>query len=178
MATKTNGGALLCRKLMWALALLAVSGCALWDTGAKAPGVAYVDTLDLSGATCGLGKRLQLQKSVDGHALTVAGKTYARGFGTRPESAILFRANGKVTAFDALVAIDDDAKNAGSGRSYGKPTARFKVWADGRVVWTSGDVKLGQQPVAAHVDLTGAKEIVLETTGGAHRRRVKPPAVR
>ena len=166
MTTRKNGRAPLCRKLMWAATLMAICGCALWDTGAKAPGVAYVDTLDLSGATCGLGKRLQIQKSVDGHALTVAGKTYARGFGTRPESVILFRANGKVTAFDALVAIDDDAKSAGTGKSYGQPTARFKVWADCRVVWDSGAVKLGQRPVAAHADLTGAKEIVLETTGG------------
>ena len=129
-------------------------------------GETYVEAFDLSGATVGCGKRLLACKSADGNPLTVAGKTYAHGFGTHPESAILFRANGKVTAFDALVAIDDDAKHAGSGKSYGKPTARFKVWADGRVVWSSGDVKLGQKPVAAHVDLAGAKEIILETTGG------------
>ena len=141
-------------------------GCALQDPPAVAS-VAYVDSFDLSGATCGLGKRLAPRKSVDGHALTVSGKVYTKGFGTRPESAILFRANGKVEAFDALVAIDDDAKNAGSGRSYGKPSAIFRVWADGRIAWASGDVKLGQKPVAVHVDLTGAKEIVLETTGGS-----------
>ena len=129
-------------------------------------GETYVETFDLSGATVGCGKRLLACKSADGNPLTVAGKTYAHGFGTHPESAILFRANGKVTAFDALVAIDDDAKHAGSGKSYGKPTARFKVWADGRIVWSSGDVKLGQKPVAAHVNLAGAKEIILETTGG------------
>ena len=138
---------------------VALAGCC-WA------GVTYVDTFDFAGATCGYGKRPQMGKSVDGNPLTVAGKAYARGFGTHPESAIMFRANGKVTAFDALVAIDDDAKKAGSGKSYGKPTAKFKVWADGRVVWRSDDVKLGQQPVAAHADLAGAKEIVLETTGG------------
>ena len=166
MATKRNVGALLSGKILLGLALLAISGCILWESGAEAPGVAYVDTFDLSGATCGLGKRMQAKKSVGGHALTVGGKTYERGFGTRAESAILFRANGKVTAFDALVAIDDEAKDINPGKSYGKPTASFKVWADGRVVWKSGDLKLGQKPVAVHVDLTGAKEIVLETTGG------------
>ena len=125
--------------------------------------VAYVGSFDLSGATCGCGKRLKVDKSVDGNPLTVGGKTYAKGFGTHPESAILFRANGKVAAFDALVAIDDDAKRAGSGKSYGKPTARFKVWVDDRIVWSSGDLKLGQKPVPVHVDLVGAKEIILET---------------
>ena len=127
--------------------------------------VAYVGSFDLSGATCGCGKRLKVDKSVDGNPLTVGGKTYAKGFGTHPDSAILFRANGKVAAFDARVAIDDDAKRAGSGKSYGKPTARFKVWVDDRIVWSSGDLKLGQKPVPVHVDLTGAKEIILETTG-------------
>ena len=145
------------------MAALLMGCCASWG----ADGVAYVDSFDLAGASCGYGKRLQAGRSVDGNPLTVAGKAYSHGFGTHPESAILFRANGKVSAFDALVAIDDDAARAGSGKSYGKPTARFKVWADGRVAWASGDVKLGQQPVAAHVDLTGAKEIVLETSGGA-----------
>ena len=155
------------KRLLMLFAVPVLGGCcAFWDSGAEAPGVRSVESFDLSAATCGLGKRLQVGKSVDGHPLTVGGKVYERGFGTRPESAILFRANGKVTAFDALVALDDDAARAGSGKSYGKPTASFKVWADGRVVWKSGDVKLGQKPVAVHVDLTGAKEIVLETTGG------------
>ena len=129
--------------------------------------VAYVDTFDLSGATCGLGKRLRPLASVDGQQLTVSSNVYARGFGTCPESAVLFRANGKVEAFDAMVAIDDGAKSARARHSYGQPTALFRVWADGRIVWNSGDVKLGQKPVEAHVPLAGAREIVLETTGGA-----------
>ena len=155
-------------KMVAAMAL-AASGCAFMDGTAPAPvppTTSYVETFDLSGASCGLGKRPQAGKSVDGNPLTVGGKTFALGFGTHPESAILFRSNGKVNAFDALVAIDDDAARAGSGRSYGKPTASFRVWADGKVAWFSGDVKLGQKPIAVHVDLAGAKEIVLETSGG------------
>ena len=155
--------------VLWGMVagLLSLGGCCLLDeSGAKEPGVAYVDSFDLAGATCGMGKRVQARKTVDGHALTVAGKTYEHGIGTHPESAVLFRANGKVQAFDALVALDDDAKTAGSGKSYGKPTAQFKVWADGRVVWSSGDLKLGQKPVAVHVELVGAKEIILETVSG------------
>ena len=118
------------------VAALLVGGCRMFgESGAAAAGIAYVDSFDLAGATCGMGKRVQAGKTVDGNALTVAGKTYEHGIGTHPESAVLCRANGKVQAFDALVAIDDDAKTAGSGKSYGKPTAQFKVWADGRVVW-------------------------------------------
>lgn len=151
------------------LAALLACGCAIEgdrpDAEALVTNVAFVDKFDLSGATCGMGKRVRACQSVDGHPLTVGGVQYKSGFGTHPESAILFRADGKVLAFDALVAIDDDAATAGSGKSYGKPMAEFRVWADGRVVWSSGELKLGQKPVEAHVDLAGAREIVLETTG-------------
>ena len=153
------------KKTMMAAALAACCGCFAPQVEQK-PTVTYVDAFDLSTASCGMGKRVRANQSVDGHPLTLSGKTYARGFGTHPESAVVFRTDGGVKAFDALVGIDDDAKTAGSGKSYGKPTANFFVWADGRVVWTSGDVKLGQKPVAVHVDLAGAKEIVLETRGG------------
>ena len=47
MATKRNVGAWLCGKILLGLALLAISGCMLWESGAEAPGVAYVDTFDL-----------------------------------------------------------------------------------------------------------------------------------
>ncbi len=128
--------------------------------------VKYVESFDLSGATCGLGMRPQNGLAVDGKPLTASGKTYKHGMGTRPEGAVMFHSNGKVSAFDALVAVDDNAKSTGPGRSYGRPTARFVVWADGKIVWDSKDVKLRQQPMAVHVDLMGAREIVLETTGG------------
>ena len=109
-----------------------------------AGGVKYVDEFDLSAATCGAGKKVAARQSVDGHPITLSGKVYARGIGTHPEGCVAFAANGKVTAFEALVGIDDDAKKAGSGKSYGKPTAEFRVWADGKVVWRSGERKLGQ----------------------------------
>ena len=147
-------------------ALLAGGGCAVCEMGGEAEEVRRIESFDLSDATCGLGKRVRKCRSVDGNPLTVGGKAFAHGFGTRPESAILFRSNGKVASFDALVAMDDDSARAGSGRSYGKPTANFRVWADGRIAWESGDIKFGQAPVAAHVDLPGVKEIVLETKGG------------
>ena len=148
-----------------AAALLGCCGCFAWKAE-KVSAVRYVDEFDLSAVSCGMGKRALALKSVDGNPLTMSGKTYARGFGTHPESAVAFSANGKVTAFDAIVGIDDDAAKAGSGKSYGKPTASFHVWADGKIVWTSGDLKLKQKPVAVHVDLKGAKEIILETRGG------------
>ena len=153
------------KKLMVAMALAACCGCLVWNDAATAPGSKYVDEFSLDGASCGRGLKVQACKSVDGTPITLAGKVYARGIGTCPEGAVGFTANGKVTAFDAIVGIDDSAK-ATTHKSYGKPTAEFRVWTDGKVAWRSGEIKLGQNPVPVHVDLTGAKEIVLETIGG------------
>ena len=152
-------------KAVVAMALVGCCGC-FAPRAELSSGVRYVESFDLSAASCGLGKRVQACRSVDGNPITIAGKTFAHGIGTHPESAIVFIADGKVRAFDALVGIDDDAAQAGNGKSYGKPAATFRVWADGRVVWTSEVVYLKQKPVPVHVDLKGAKEIILETRGG------------
>ncbi|MBO4709273.1 MAG: hypothetical protein J5727_05790 [Kiritimatiellae bacterium] len=77
--------------MVFRIAFLVMSACAVFAADGS---VAYVDSFDLSGATCGFGKRLLPLKSVDGHALTVSSNVYVRGFGTHPESAIMFRANG------------------------------------------------------------------------------------
>ena len=101
---------------------------------AAASEIRYVDEFDLSGSTCGLGLRTLPRQSVGGHPLTVGGKVYERGFGTQAEGAVGFRADGGVEAFDALVGVDDDATAA--KRSDRQTKMVFKVWADGRVVWT------------------------------------------
>ena len=75
-------------------------------------GVKYVDEFDLSSTTCGLGKKVRAKTSVDGNPL-VAGRNKAtsqRGFGAHAESAIAFRFNGKVTAFDARLGLDSDCQ--------------------------------------------------------------------
>ena len=125
----------------------------------------YVDSFDLTGAVSGYGAKTLACKSVAGNPLTLKGKVYVRGFGDHPESALAFEADGKVAAFEATVGLDDDSEAAAKG-SYGKPTGEFRVWADGKIVWRSGLMKVGDEPKAAQVDLAGAREIVLESTTG------------
>ena len=139
-------------------------GCALWEGGRPA-GVRYADEFDLSKSVCGKGKTVRACASVDGHPLTLGGQVRARGFGAHPESAVAFRANGKVTAFDALVGVDADSKAA---NPYGRHSAVvFRIWSDRRIVWESKKILDDDAPVPVHVDLAGAREIVLETVGAA-----------
>ncbi len=145
------------------IAMFACCGCFGWKAEQTAA-VRHVDEFDLSAASCGMGKAVRARQSVDGNPLTLSGKVYERGFGTHPESAVAFTADGRVISFDALVGLDDDATKACAASS--TPAAQFFVWADGRIVWSSGQVVAKQKPVTVHVDLRGAKEIILETRGG------------
>ena len=151
------------KKLM-IVVLAACCGC-LVQNGAKELRVKYVDEFDLSHAVSGYGKKTAAKMSAAGTPLTMRGQVYARGFGDHPESVLAFSANGKVAAFDAVLGLDDASKEAAKG-SYGWPVGEFKIWADGLVVWRSGFMGVDSAPLKAHVDLTGAKEIILESTTG------------
>lgn len=59
----------------------------------------YVDGLDLSGSVCGGGRKTSSRMSVVGKPLSVAGKTYERGFGSQAEGAVGIRLDGRATLF-------------------------------------------------------------------------------
>ena len=128
-------------------------------------GIRYVDEFDLASATCGLGKKVRAKTSVDGNPL-VAGRNKAtslRGFGAHAESAVAFRFNGKVTAFDARIGLDADSQKANTWKHH-YIGARFRVWADGRIAYDSGTIRDRDNTKDIHVDLAGAYEVILETT--------------
>ena len=147
-----------------------LSGCALWH---RAPGpdqVRYLDSFDLSSMTCGMGKRPQARLSVLGKPLRLGDKTYARGVGTHSESVMLFRADGDVKAFDAVVGIDRETQEYPdswrTGKNWG--SCSFRVYADWKLVYDSGVIKEKDPPKAVHVDLKGAEWILLECSDGGH----------
>lgn len=147
------------------LLLVACCGC-VFQRGASESGVKYLDEFDLSVSSSGYGKRVLARQSVNGHPISLAGKTYLRGIGTHPESGVAFLLNGKVSAFDAVVGIDDDAKSSKLVK-YHKAGAFFKVWADGKILWNSGVRREDDKPITVHLDLRGVREVVLETASFA-----------
>ena len=50
----------------------------------------------------------------DGKAMTLQGKTYARGFGVHANSSLSFAVDGKCQAFSADIGVDDEVGNRGS----------------------------------------------------------------
>ena len=90
--------------------LLAVFASLALLVPARADDSVWLSSLDLSLATQGFGKP-GVDKSVDGHALTLAGQTYARGFGTHSPGLLAVDLGGGAKRFTATVGIDDEVGN-------------------------------------------------------------------
>ncbi|MBP1619059.1 MAG: Alpha-galactosidase, partial [Bacteroidetes bacterium] len=120
----------------------------------------WLDQLDLSTATQGFGTPRSNQ-SVDGNRLSIAGKTFGRGFGSHSESSLTVLLEGKAVSFSALVGIDDEVK----GR---QPAAEFIVYGDNKKLWSSGTMHLGDTARSCRVDLAGVRKLELVVTDGGN----------
>jgi alpha-galactosidase len=96
--------------------------------------------------------------SADGHPITLRKTSYQKGLAMHAEGQGRWVLAGACSRFDAVVGLDDEVGAKGS--------ARFQVWVDGQPRFDSGVLFGGAPPVAASVDLSGARELKLVVTGG------------
>lgn len=120
----------------------------------------WLDELDLSTATQGYGVPMK-NKSCDGKTLTIAGETFERGFGSHSESLLTIILDGKATLFTAKVGIDDEVKGQ-------QPAAEFIVNGDGKQLWSSGIMRLGDAAKPCSVKLVSVKKLELLVTDGGN----------
>jgi len=120
----------------------------------------WLDQLDLSAATQGYGVPRK-NKTVDGKPLTIGGKIFERGFGTHAESSLLIKLDGKATLFTAQVGIDDEMKDH-------QPAVEFVLVGDGKKLWASGIMRLGDAAKLCSVPLTGIQKLELVVTDGGN----------
>lgn len=120
----------------------------------------WLDQLDLSAATQGFGVPGK-NKTVDGRTITIAGKTFERGFGTHAESSLVIQLQGKAISFTAQVGIDDEIKNQ-------NPAVEFVVYGDKQKLWSSGIMRLGDQARQCYVQLPGIQQLELVVTDGGN----------
>ncbi len=135
---------------------------AIWLTGAghlEAQTV-WLDELDLSAATQGYGMPAK-NKTIDGNTMTIAGKKFDRGFGTHAESFLTILLKGKAIEFTAMVGMDDEV--AGH-----QPASEFVVYGDGKKLWSSGVMRLGDAARSCSVPLSGVKKLELVVTDGGN----------
>ncbi len=128
-------------------------GCLLATT---APGSAAetvrLSSLDLSHVRQGYGKA-QVDRSIRETPLTIAGHTYSHGVGTHARSVMWIQLDGGSERFTASVGVDDAAGSPG--------TVTFTALGDGKRLFESGVMKLGQPAQQVDLDLTGVKTLLL-----------------
>ena len=117
----------------------------------------WLDDLNLAAATQGYGEP-QKNKSVDGQPLTIGGQTFARGFGTHAESKLHVNLDSGAQSFSASVGVDDDVNGNAAA------SVEFIVVGDGKELWKSGVLRVGNAAKDCTVKLTGVKSLVLEVT--------------
>ena len=113
-----------------------------------------LEDADLAMVHCGWGEARR-NLSVDGKPLVIGGKTFEHGLGVHAESHCTIGLDGNAAEFRALVGINEPGGNE-PGR------VEFRVVADGKTVWRSGDMKRGDQGKPVAVPLAGVKRLRLE----------------
>jgi len=116
-----------------------------------------LEKFDLTAMTQGYGSP-QVNKSIDGHPLTIGGKTFATGVGSHAESDFIINVRGKGERFTATVGVDDETEGRGS--------VDFQVYGDGKKLFDSGVMRGKQGPKTVDVDLKGVKSLRLHVTDG------------
>ncbi len=112
----------------------------------------WLSSLDLRKMEQGWGTP-QIDRSIREKPLSLAGRRFAHGVGTHAKSIVWIDLGGGSDRFLATVGMDDAA---------GGPNAIiFKIVGDGKVLFKSDIMKVGQPPKLVDIDLKGVKTLVL-----------------
>ncbi|MFH8631524.1 NPCBM/NEW2 domain-containing protein [Streptomyces lydicus] len=103
---------------------------------------------------------VRLDRSIDGHPLTIQGTSYAEGLGAHAFSEITYHLGGACSALSVDVGIDDEVGANGS--------VVFQIYRDGTKVADSGLMTVDQPAKHLTADLTGGSEMRLVVTDGGN----------
>jgi alpha-galactosidase len=127
---------------------------ALFSTARVSGATVWLDELDVSMTTQGWGDPHKNQ-SVDGHGLSIGGRSFARGLGTHAESVLFINLNNGAQTFSASVGVDSEVSNPAA-------SVEFKVLGDGKILWQSGIMKAGGAAENFTVHVDGVKTLLLK----------------
>ena len=145
----------------WADAKLTYNGVKPEAVDPKMAGekeLVFVSLMDLSKLTCDRSQDFHVDKSFGRKELTLGGKKFTNGIGTRSNTVIPLDLKGAAESFTATVGVDEGVKPYGS--------VEFIVIGDGKELWRSGVLKSTDQPKTANVDVKGVNTLLLMTTDG------------
>lgn len=113
----------------------------------------WLASLEISNVTTGWG-HAQADKSITGRPLSIAGKRFDHGLGTHADSSARLELDGAVEHFSAMVGVDDDAGSSQASIS-------FKVVGDGKTLWKTGVMHVGDPAKSVELNLNRIKTLVL-----------------
>ncbi len=117
----------------------------------------WLEQVNLSAMDAGWGQP-RSGKSVEGNPLSVDAKKFEHGVGTHAISHLRLDLNGKGVRFEALVGVDDEARDRAS--------VEFYVLGDKKILWQSGVMKKGDAPKKVSVDLANIESLGLLVSDG------------
>jgi alpha-galactosidase len=133
--------------------ILLIAGISLLLSTGRGAETVWLSSLEISNVTTGWG-HAQADKSIMGKPLSIAGKQFEHGLGTHADSVARLNLNGTVERFSALVGVDDDA---GSSRA----SISFKVVGDGKTLWKTGVMRLGESARPVELEVRGIQTLFL-----------------
>ncbi|GGR06692.1 NPCBM/NEW2 domain-containing protein [Deinococcus ruber] len=128
---------------------------------ALAPGSNSLSAQPWTAASNGWGP-IEIDRSVngygggDGKTLTLAGKTYAHGFGAHANSSMTFNLGAQCASFTSDIGVDDEVGDRGS--------VVFQVYGDGSKLYDSGVMTGASATKTLTVSVAGVKELKLVVT--------------
>jgi len=124
-----------------------------FNSAARGEETVRLGELDLSKMTVGWGEPV-VDLSIQKNPLAIAGQKFDKGVGSHADSVMYIDLAGGSKSFSAYVGVDDEV-----GGRIG--SIEFRVYGDGRLLWTSGIMKAGQAAKKLDVDVSGVKTLVL-----------------
>jgi len=130
-----------------------LSVCAFSGQRRRDAQIVWLSSLDLGKMTAGWGRPVS-DRSVQKKAISIAGRKFDKGVGTHARSVMYIDLAGGSQRFSAYVGVDDEVNgNIGS--------VEFRIYGDGKLLWTSGVMKANEPARKADVDVSGVQTLVL-----------------
>lgn len=125
----------------------------------------WLDDLEIRSFSEGI-RPVTAKANYHSDSMRIGGVYYARGIGAQTVCVLSFLLDGHAREFKALVGADDEGNK--------DIPVKFYVVADGKLLFESGEMKVGDTPKSVDVDLTGMKRLgllVTDDVGGSNNKR-------
>lgn len=127
--------------------------------------IAWIDDLPLESFSQGI-RPVKAKTSYLSDTIRIAGKTYQRGVGGITPCVFFFDLNANAKRFTAEVGVDDKANK--------EIAQKFYVVGDRKILFESGEMRIGDPAKKVDIDLTGIRRLGLLVTddiGGLNNKR-------